>query len=282
MATRHTRAVHEVTTSADFERFARAGYVARGVIYTLMGILAIQLARGVAARPPEPGGRAAPRRRADVRPRALLGSSPSASPATRSLRFTQAFVGRTPEAGRYSACDRIAAFASGCAYAIFFGLAISLLVGSAGGNSGGGAQEGRDADALRLARRPLAIVFAAGALFIGVAAYQGWMGVSRRFLRYTKTERMSRTGLPELHRPGRRRPLRARHRVRPRRDLPRSRRPWSTTRRRRSASTARSSGSSDHAYGTVALVAVASGSSPSASTPSWTPATARSSRRPAG
>ena len=39
--------VNDVVSSGTFERLARAGYVARGVIYVLMGVLAIQLARGV-------------------------------------------------------------------------------------------------------------------------------------------------------------------------------------------------------------------------------------------
>jgi len=109
------------------------------------------------------------------------------------LRFTQAFIGRTPEAGRHGAGDRISAFASGCAYAIFFGLSIAVLVGSAGGNSGGEPKKAT-ADVFDWTGGRW-VVLGAGVVFAGVALYQLWMGVARRFLRYTKTERMSRLTL---------------------------------------------------------------------------------------
>jgi hypothetical protein len=105
------------------------------------------------------------------------------------LRLTQAFVGRTAEAGRYSTFDRVSAFASGCAYGVFLAIAIAILVGSAGG---GGAQEPRAATADVLGwPGGRVIVAAAGIAFIGVAAYQAYLGLSRKFLSYTKTEYMS-------------------------------------------------------------------------------------------
>jgi hypothetical protein len=191
MTTAH-RTVHEVTAGKNFERFARAGYVARGVLYILMGVLAFELAFGQASDRPNQEG--AFRLVADQAfGRALLVVIAIGLLGYAILRFTQAFIGRTPEAGRHSAGDRIAAFASGCAYAIFFALAISVLVGSAGSNSG---QEPKQATADILGwPGGRWLVLAAGLIFAGVAVYQGWMGITRRFLRYTKTERMSRVAL---------------------------------------------------------------------------------------
>jgi len=191
MTTAH-RTADEVTAGRNFERFARTGYVARGVLYILMGVLAIELARGEASDRPNQEG--AFRLVAEQTfGRALLVLIAIGLLGYTALRFTQAFIGRTPEAGRHGAGERISAFASGCAYAIFFALAISVLVGSAGGNSGGEPKQAT-ADILGWTGGRW-IVLVAGILFAGVALYQGWLGASRRFLKYTKTERMSRKGL---------------------------------------------------------------------------------------
>lgn len=191
MATAH-RTVHEVTAGRNFERFARTGYVARGVLYVLMGILAVELAVGQASNRPNQEG--ALRLVAEQTfGRVLLVLIAVGLLGYTVLRFTQAFIGRTPEAGRHGAADRISAFASGCAYAIFFGLAITVLVGSAGSNNGGEPKKAT-ADILGMTGGRW-IVLGAGVVFLGVAAYQGWMGARRRFLEYTKTERMSRVGL---------------------------------------------------------------------------------------
>ncbi len=191
MTTAH-RTVHEVTAGKNFERFARTGYVARGVLYILMGVLAVELARGEASDRPNQEG-AFHLVAEQTFGRALLILIAIGLLGYTALRFTQAFMGRTPEAGRHGAGDRIAAFASGCAYAIFFALAISVLIGSAGGNSGS-EPKSATADILGWPGGRW-IVLGAGVAFAGVALYQAWMGLGRRFLKDTKTERMSRVGL---------------------------------------------------------------------------------------
>ena len=180
--------VHEAVSSGTFERLARAGYVARGIIYVLMGVLAIQLARGVGGDKPSQEG--AMRLIADQTfGRTLLALLALGLAGYTLLRLTQAFVGRTAEAGRQSTFDRVAAFASGCAYAIFLAIAIAILVGSAGGGSG---KEPRAATADVLGwPGGRFLVAAAGIAFVGVAAYQAYLGLSRKFLSYTKTQYMS-------------------------------------------------------------------------------------------
>lgn len=182
--------VHEVTTSTAFERFARAGYVSRGVIYVLMGALAIQLARGVGGDQPDQEG--AMRLIAEQTfGRALLAVVAVGLAGYTALRLTQAIVGRTAEAGRHSAFDRIGALGSAGAYATFLALAVTILAGSVGG---GGEPSRATADAFGLPGGRW-LVAAAGAVFVGVGAYQLILGLTRRFLRYSKTQYMSRVTL---------------------------------------------------------------------------------------
>lgn len=176
----------DIRGTGPFERFARAGYLARGVIYVLMGALAVQLARGVPSDAPSQEG--AMRLIAD-RPfgRLLLVLLAVGLAGYVALRVTQAFVGRTDEAGRHPVVDRVAAFGSGIAYALFLVLCVALVAGI-----GDGDHDPRDATAevLDLPGGRL-LVAAAGALFVGIGAYQLHLGVTRGFLRYAKTQYMS-------------------------------------------------------------------------------------------
>ena len=111
------------------------------------------------------------------------------------LRVTQAIIGRTPEAGRHSALDRVGAAGSAVAYGTFCGLAIAILAGSAG-NSGGKPQTAT-ADVFGWpAGRVLVTI--GGLVFIGVAAYQAHLALSRRFLKDSKTMYMSQPTLRDF------------------------------------------------------------------------------------
>ena len=130
-----TRArAREATASPVFEGLARAGYLARGTIYILVGILAFQLANGVGSKPASQQG--ALRTIADQTfGHALLLVMAVGLAGYAIFRLAQAFVGETPEAGKQSAFDRIGAAGSAVAYGTFCAIAISLLLG---GSSGGG------------------------------------------------------------------------------------------------------------------------------------------------
>ena len=121
------------TETPLFEALARAGYVARGAIYALIGVLAIHLADGVSA--PKPNQQGAMQQIAH-QPfgHALLVLTAIGLGGYALWRFAQAFVGHTPEYGEHSKLDRIGAVGSGIAYAAFSILAISVLRGT-GGNS---------------------------------------------------------------------------------------------------------------------------------------------------
>jgi hypothetical protein len=181
------RSARAVTRTSLFEGLARAGYAARGVLYCLIGVLAIRLAEGAGTQPASQQGAL---RTIAHQPfgRALLVLMAIGLGGYALWRLAQALVGETPEAGKHSALDRIGGLGSAIAYGAFCAVAIALLVGSP--STGHGPQRAT-ADVLGWPAGR-ALVGAAGALFLIVAAYQAYLGVSRRFLDDSKTSEMSR------------------------------------------------------------------------------------------
>ena len=178
-------------SSGAFERLARAGYVARGVIYILIGVLAAQLAHGVGGdRPSQEGAMHAIARQTFGA--ALLAVVAAGLAAYTMLRGAQAFIGRTPEAGRHSALDRVGAGGSAVAYGIFCAIAISILAGSAG--NGGAKPKAATADVLGWPGGRV-LVAIAGVVLIVVAAYQTLLALTRRFLKDSKTMYMTQRTL---------------------------------------------------------------------------------------
>ena len=181
------RTAEAFTETPLFEGLARVGYAARGVIYALIGVLAIRLADGVAA--PRPNQQGAMQQIAQQQFGKVLLLLVAIGLGGYALwRLAQALVGHTPEYGEHSKLDRIGAVGSGLAYAAFCLLAISVLRGTAGDSS---AQPKRTtADVLGWpAGREL--VAAAGIVFLGIAAFQAYLGISKKFLEYSKTGEMS-------------------------------------------------------------------------------------------
>jgi hypothetical protein len=180
----------EATGSPVFEALARAGYLARGTIYILVGVLAFRLADGVGSKPASQQG--ALRTIADQTfGHALLLVMAVGLAGYALFRLTQAFVGETPEAGKQSAFDRIGALGSAVAYGAFCAISISLLLG---GSSGGGQHSPQKTTAGALgwpAGREL--VGAVGLGFLAVGLYQAYYGLSRKFLEESHTEHMSRS-----------------------------------------------------------------------------------------
>ena len=103
-------------------------------------------------------------------------------------RLLHTLLGHGPE-GSDSGFDRLAAFGSGVAYAGVCVIAVEILLGSGGGNSSGNANK----TTAGVFGWPAGtwIVGIAGAVFVGVALYQGYRGISRDFLDDSKTEEMS-------------------------------------------------------------------------------------------
>jgi hypothetical protein len=178
----------EFTATPVFEGMARAGYVARGVIWLLVGVLALRLAQGVGSQPSQQGAM----RTIAHQPfgHALLVVLAIGLVGYSLWRIAQAFVGSTPEAGKHGAVERIGALASGIAYGIFAVIAIELLRSSAKVSSSTSSTRKATASALSWpAGRELVAV--AGLVMLGVAAYQIYTGVTRKFLEYSKTGEMA-------------------------------------------------------------------------------------------
>jgi hypothetical protein len=174
-----------------FEGLARSGFVARGLVYGIIGLLALKLALGS-------GGRAANQHGAmkalAAQPfgKVLLLLLAIGLAGYAGWRLTRAALGRGPE-GADQGFDRVAALASGLVYAAFFVLALEVLTGSDSAKTGN--PKTTTAGVLGWPAGTLLVVLA-GAVFLGVAAYQVYRGVTRKFLEDSKTEEMR----PEVQR----------------------------------------------------------------------------------
>ena len=176
------------THSTAFEVLTRTGFVARGVIYAIIGWLAIQVATQTT--PKTPTNQKGALETIDKQPLGhwLLIVVAAGLGAYALWRFVQAYVGHGPEGGGdESTFGRISAAASGCAYLAMCALAVSILLGSSSQSS-----SSPHKSAAGVLGWPAGqwIVGIAGAIFVGVALYQGYKGVSRKFLDDDKTEKM--------------------------------------------------------------------------------------------
>lgn len=167
---------------------ARAGLVARGAVYFVIGLLALELAFG------EAGGKTTDQQGAM---KAIAGQSYGkvllvllaiGLAGYAIWRLTRAAVGHGAEQ-RDDTSDRIAALASGIVYAALCIVAIGILVGSGSESSSAKAKE-TTAGVLGWSGGPV-IVAIAGLILVGVAAYQGYKGISKEFLEDAKTGEMS-------------------------------------------------------------------------------------------
>lgn len=174
-----------VARAPQFEWLARAGLAARGVVYAVIGILALKLALGDSGKAPNQQG--AFREIADQPLGKTLLIIVAVGLAGYALwRLVRAAIGHGPEQAD-SGAERLAGLASAIAYAILCVTAVGIITGSAGGS---GSPEKTTGGVLDWSMGPW-LVGVAGAAFLGVAAYQAYKGVSKDFLENSKTEQMS-------------------------------------------------------------------------------------------
>lgn len=182
---RNGGAGEDVVTHRGFPWLARAGLLARGVVYGVIGVIAIKVASGTAAAPTNQQGSL------EIVARQPLGSFLLALLAAglagySAWRLTRAFVGHGREEDD-STFDRVAAAASGIAYLALFVVAIEILV--SGGGAGGNTSK-ETAGALGWPAGPV-LVALAGAVLVGVGAYQGYKGAAKKFLETSRTAEMT-------------------------------------------------------------------------------------------
>ena len=164
---------------------ARAGLVARGVVYLIIGVLALKLALGDGGKTTNQQG--ALKTIADGSFGKLLLILMAIGLAGYALwRLLRAAVGHGAEQ-RDSASDRVAALASGIGYSILCVTAIKIL---ADARTGSGTPKEATGGVLGWSGGTVLVAIAGGVL-IAVALYQAYKGLAKKFLDDAKTGEMS-------------------------------------------------------------------------------------------
>ena len=176
---------NDFVNSRGFEWAARAGFVARGLVYGIIGLLALKLAVGSGGKTTDQQGAMQTLAQQPLG-RTMLVALAVGLAGYAMWRFTRAALGRGPE-DTDKPFDRVAALASGIVYATFFVLALKIVLDANGGKSG--SPKETTAGVLGWPAGPL-LVGLAGLVFIGIAGYQAYRGVTQAFLKDSKTEEM--------------------------------------------------------------------------------------------
>jgi hypothetical protein len=177
-----------VARRPEFGWLARGGLVARGVVYGIVGILALKLAVGS-------GGKATTQRGAlmtiahEPFGRAMLIATAIGLAGYAMWRLFRAGIGHGTEQkdGRF---QRVAHLASGLAYAGLCVTAVKILTGVS--STGGSSSPKQTTGGVLDWTGGTVIVGVVGAILIAVALFQGYKGISKKFLDDSKTREMSR------------------------------------------------------------------------------------------
>jgi hypothetical protein len=176
----------DVARSRQFEWLARAGLVARGVIYAIIGVLAIKLALGDGGKTTNQQGALETIAKQPFG-KALLVLMAVGLAGYATWRLVRAALGHGPEASD-DAKERLDGLASGIGYAMLCVTAVSILIGSGSGGSGG--PDKATGGVLDWPAGQI-LVGIAGLIIVGVGLQQGYKGVGRKFLEDSKTEQMN-------------------------------------------------------------------------------------------
>jgi Domain of Unknown Function (DUF1206) len=178
-------AVEDFSRSEAFEWWARAGLVARGVIYAVIGILAIKLALGDGGKTTNQNGALETIAKQPFG-KVLLIVVAIGLAGYAAWRLARAALGHGVESSDDTK-ERLDGLVSGIGYASLFLAAVSILLGS-GGSSG--SPDKATGGVLDWPAGQL-LVGIAGLIVIGVGLEQGYKGVKKTFLEKSKTEEMS-------------------------------------------------------------------------------------------
>ena len=184
-------ALEDAAESSWLERLARAGLVARGLLYVVVGILAVQVAAGHdEARADKQGALQTVVRQPFGRLLVLLLAVGFAGYAA--WRFVEAAVGPPGEDdSRKAKVKRVGCAARGVLYTFLFASAVKLFIWSNDATS----EQRPEADwTARVLDWPAGIwlVQAAGLVAIGAGVYVGWRGLSGKFRKGLKSVEMGR------------------------------------------------------------------------------------------
>lgn len=171
--------------STAFEVLSRAGFVARALVYAIIGLLALQVATGTGGKLTNQQG-ALQKVANEPFGKALLTVLAIGLGGYAAWKLIRAGIGHGPEASD-NRFERIAGFSSGLAYAAICAIAVEILAAAHQGQSGN-------------AKKTTASVFGwpggtwivaiAGLVVVGVGLYQGYTGITKGFLKNSKVEEM--------------------------------------------------------------------------------------------
>jgi Domain of Unknown Function (DUF1206) len=168
-----------------FDWLARAGLATRGLIYAVIGLLAIKLALGDGGKTANQNGALQTIAQQPFgKVLLILVTVGLAGYAT--WRLLRAAIGHGPESSDDTK-ERIGGVVSGIAYAALCVTAVSILIGSGGGS---GSPDKATGGVLDWPAGQVLVVIA-GLIVIGVGLEQGYKGIKRKFLEKSKTEAMS-------------------------------------------------------------------------------------------
>ena len=183
--------------STWLSRAARVGLAARGLVYVLIGVLAIEVARGGSARTDQQGAL----RKIAEQPfgRTMLWLVAAGFLAYGLWRLGEGIWGRREESdGKKRTVKRVESVASSLIYLALCVTAVRIASGSA---AGGGNEESLTA---RLLEAPggKTILVVIGLVLVGVAVALAWRGLTTDFEQQLKCGEMSRTTYAVVHRLG--------------------------------------------------------------------------------
>jgi hypothetical protein len=184
---RRARSAGEVFVNTRvFAILSRAGFVARALIYGIIGLLAFDLVVGHGGKITNQQGALRSVEQHSFG-HVLLALLAIGLGGYAMWRLFRAFLGHGPE-GADSGIERLGALGSGIVYGLMCAVAIQILTGP--GTSGGNAKKtASDVFGWPAGRW---LIGAAGLVLGGVAVYQFIRGVRQKFLDDSKTERMPR------------------------------------------------------------------------------------------
>lgn len=178
----------DIARSRPFEWLARAGLVARGAIYAIIGVLAVKLAIGDGGETTNQNG-ALQTIAQQPFGKALLILMAIGLAGYAIWRLVRAAIGHGPESSD-DLKERADGLASGIGYAILCVTAVSIIVGS--GSGGSGSPDKATGGVLGWPAGQVLVVIG-GLVVIGVGLQQGYKGIARKFLEQSKTEQMSQS-----------------------------------------------------------------------------------------
>lgn len=176
---RAEQAIRQTLASPWVERLARLGYAAKGVVYVVVGVLALRMAVGAGGRA---GGTRDALREVVAGPfgRVMLGLIAAGLCGYVLWRFVQAFTDADRKGSDAKGLAvRGAYMVSGIVYAALALTAIKILLGSGGGGGGGEAREWT----AWLLSMPLGgwLVALAGLVIVGVGLFQFYKAYTAKF-----------------------------------------------------------------------------------------------------